>query len=68
VFSRRLTLSKYCGRMLSLPHCFHEARNVLGLILSIGVHHYDCFALTMLLDVGKSHCYRSLMAEVAPQH
>jgi hypothetical protein len=24
--------------------------------------------LTMLLDVGKRHCYRSLMAEVAPQH
>src|SRR5271157_4845926 len=38
-------LGKHGGRILGIPHCSHQSRNVPRSVFSIRVHHHDCVAL-----------------------
>src|ERR1039458_4090940 len=53
--------------MPRILHGLQEPGNVLGPVLSIGIHHRDRVALPVLLEVSKPDRQRPLMTQVAAQ-
>src|ERR1035441_3022919 len=53
--------------MSRVLHGLQEPGNVLGPVLSIGIHHHDRVALPVLLEVSKPDRQRPLMTQVAAQ-
>ncbi len=58
-------LGKYGSRMPSVSHGLQKPRNVLWPVLAIRIHHDDCVALPILLEVSEPDSNRPLMTQVA---